>query len=107
SSASASRMASPNVNSRTPTTASGIHVLRHFIDARIRSGQRELHAFVDLGLHFGVNLIEILASEMIGQQLYGIAVGLPLQLLLLRSIIFAADIAHVVAHVAISVDEQE
>src|ERR1700693_3837921 len=107
SSASASRMASPRVNSRVATPVSGIHVLPYFVDVRIGSGQRELHAFVDLGLHFGVNLIEIWASERVGQQLYGIAAGLPLLLFLLRSIIFAADIADVMAHIAIGVDEQE
>src|ERR1700688_4183816 len=84
SSASASRMASPRVNSRVATATSGIDVLPHFVDGGVRSGECKLHAFVDFGLHFGVNLIEILAGEVIGQKLDRIAIRFPLLLFLLR-----------------------
>src|SRR5271166_5164275 len=111
SSASASLTACPSVNSRSAT--SGIDVLIHFVDARIRSGDGKLDRLLDLGLHFTVNLIQAPAvgrvprDQPICQQLYRIALVLPLMLFLLGAVVFAADVAHVVPHVAVRVDHQE
>src|SRR5215472_11008468 len=113
SSARASRMASAKVSSRMAVATSGINVLAHFVNVWVRSGERELHSLVDVGLHFGVNPIEggaiseILRREMIGQQFNRIAVGLPLLFFLFGAIVFAADIADVMAHIAIGIDEKE
>src|SRR5205085_9545516 len=113
SSASASRTASPNVNSRTATAVSGIHVLLHFIDVRIRRRHCELNSFIDLRLYFGLDLIQprvvrdLLRENHVGEQLDGIALGFPGLLFLFGTIVFTADIAHVVSHEAIGRNHQE
>src|ERR1044071_7483980 len=55
SSASASRTASPNVNSRI----SGIDILIYFVDGGIRRCHREGNRFVDLGFHLHVHLLQL------------------------------------------------
>src|SRR5271166_1070647 len=111
SSASASLTACPSVNSRSAT--SGIHVLIHLVDARIRSGDGKLDCLLDVSLRFAVNLIQaptigrVLIDQPICQQPDGIPLVLPLLLFLLRAVIFAAHVAHVVPHVTIRIDDQE
>src|SRR5438045_3697307 len=113
SSASASRTASPNVNSRTATAVSGIHVLLHFIHVRIRRGHRKLDSLLDLRLHFRLNLIQprtvrdFLREDHVREQLDGIALGFPGLLFLLGTIVFAADIADVMSHKPIGGNHQE
>src|SRR5437879_904560 len=109
SSASASRTASPKVISRTAAAASGIHVLPHFVESRERSRQCKLDGFLYLSFHFGVNLIkaQMLRDEPVAENLDGIALGLPLLLFLLGAIVIAADVAHVMSHVAIGIGEKK
>src|SRR5271166_353273 len=104
SSASASRTACPSVNSRSAT--SGINVLIHFVGTRIGRSDGKLDRFLNLRLHFALNLVQVPASRVlrdqpIRQQLYRIALVLPLLLFLLGAVIFTADVAHVVPHVAV------
>src|ERR1700690_629895 len=79
SSASASRTASPNVNSRTATATSGIYVLLHFVDVRIRRRHGKLNGLLDLSFHFRLNLVEagtvgdVLREDRVGNHLDGIA----------------------------------
>src|SRR6266849_3445806 len=108
SSANASRTACANVNSRLPFSAktSGIHVLLRLVHAGIRRGDRK----VDRRLHFfpdfrfdsrkGGRIREILLRQPL-PQLDGIALRLPLPLLLLGAVIFAIDISDVVTGVPI------
>src|ERR1700688_3129737 len=84
SSASASRTACAKVSSRG--MASGINVLLHFRYTGIRSGHGKLDRLLHLRLHLGVNQTELggigkaLFDQPIGQQLDGIALGLPVPL---------------------------
>src|SRR5260370_36828982 len=61
----ASRMASPKVSSLTVVWAvvwvavSGIDILLHLIDGRIRRGNREFHRGVHLRFDFGLNLLQL------------------------------------------------
>src|SRR6185369_141594 len=113
SSASASRTASPSVNSRTATATSGIHVLLRLVHVRIRRRHGELDGFLDLRLHFRLNLVQgglvgdLLRQDRFGGNLDRIALGLPLLLYLLGAIVFAADIADVVSHEAIRIGHQK
>ena len=70
---------------------------------RIRRGQRELHGFFHFRLELGLHLLQ---RRRIGHAFLeqpsrsspiGIALGLPLLLFLLGAIIFAADVANVMA----------
>src|ERR1700693_3541149 len=100
SSASASRTACANVNSRLPFSAntSGIYVLLRLFDAGVRRGDRK----VDRGLHFlshfrfdlpeGRGIREILLHHPLPMQLDGIALSLPLLFFLLRPVILALDV---------------
>src|SRR5271169_819179 len=108
SSASASRTACANVSSR-----SGIHVLLHLIDAGIRCSHGELHCSFHLGAPFGGNLIKRrrvrmpLRQQPARMQLDGVPFGLPMLLFLLRAVVFAVDVAHVMPAVAVGVGLQE
>src|SRR5450755_562628 len=108
SSASASRTACANVSSR-----SGIDVLFHLIDAGIRRRDSELHRGCHLGAGFGGDLFErggigvSLRQQPVGVQFDGVAVRLPVLLFLLRAIVFAIDVADVMAAVAVGVGLQE
>src|SRR6266699_2997738 len=84
SSASASRIASPKVSSRTL-----VWVAVSGIDVRLR------------------RIRELLLHEPISQNLDGIALGGPSLLFLLGAIVFAIDIAHVVPAIAVSVAQQK
>src|SRR5712692_10484514 len=111
SSASASRIACANVNSRSPV--SGIHVLAHFIDGRVRRRDGELDGFFHLRLDFFLYAIEqVLAGEFLFQQQLSkandrVPLGLPGLFLLLRSVVLAIDISNVMAMVAIGIAEQK
>src|ERR1017187_3328621 len=108
SSASASRTACANVSSR-----SGIDILLHLIDAGIGSCNREFHRGFHLRTTFGGNLIEnsgvgvAVGEQPIGLQLNRIPFRLPVLLFLLRAVVFAADVAHVMPAVAVGVRLQE
>src|SRR3984893_18102349 len=108
SSASASRTACANVNSR-----SGIHVLFHLIDAAIRSGNRKLYRCVHLRSRLGRNLFQrsrigvALPEQPVRHHFDGIALRLPNLLFLLRAIVFAVDVAHMMAAVTVCVALQE
>src|SRR5437879_1380108 len=101
SSASASRIASPKVNSRTVVwvAVSGIDVLLHLLDSRIRRGNGEFHRGIDLRLDLGLNpfqlrrIGELLLDEPISQNVDGIALGGPSLLFLLGAIVFALVVA--------------
>src|SRR5271165_572503 len=108
SSASASRTACANVSSR-----SGIDVLLHFVHVGIGRGNRELHC----GFHAGSNLIsQAVKPRRVGvapvdqplrQHENGIPVALPLLLFLLGAVVFAINIADVMATVAVGITLQE
>src|SRR4029077_7455538 len=115
SSASASRTACANVNSRLPFSAStsGIDVLLRLLHAGIRRGDRKVHR----GLHFLSDFRfdlrkprgfrEILFHHPLPMQLDGIALPLPLLFFLLRPVILAIDVSDVMSCVAIRVADQE
>src|SRR6267378_3731019 len=109
SSARASRTASPKVNSRV----SGIYVLVHLVCVWIRSSHRKFDGLVHFRLHFRLDLIqssaigEILGGQPIGKQLDGIPLGFPHLLFFLRAVILAIDVAHMVAHEAVRVANEE
>src|SRR3989442_4484921 len=111
SSASASRTACAKVSSRW--LASGINVLLHFFWTRIGSCQGKLDGCFDLGSDFRVNAIqeggigEVLFREPGGKNLDRIALGLPVLLLLLRAVVFAIDVADVMAAVSIGIATEE
>src|SRR6202049_4184963 len=108
SSASASRTACANVSSR-----SGINVLLHFVNTWIGCGNGELHSRFHDDAHFRRNAIErrsvgIASIEQpLRQNLDGIAVGLPVLLLLLRAVVLAIDVADVMPAVAVGIALQE
>src|SRR5579864_146435 len=108
SSASASRTACANVSSR-----SGIDVLLHLIDAGIRRCNGEFHGGFHLSARLRRNLIERcragmpLRQQPTRMQLDRIALRLPVLLFLLRAVIFAIDIAHVMTAVAVGVGLQK
>src|SRR5580704_4044030 len=112
SSASASRMACASVSSRV-AVASSVDILTHLVRAGIRRVEPEFHRACDLSLYLVIKFFECRA---IGQALRlqpfahdpnGVALCLPLLLFLLRTIIFAADIADMVSMVAIGVHQQQ
>src|SRR5215469_5831334 len=107
SSASASRIASANVISRT--AASGIHVLPHFIQFGIRSCNRKLHRLLhfsfDLRMKSGkeIRVSMILFHQPIPQVFDGVAFRDPLLLFFFRTVVFAVDVANVMAAIPIGV----
>src|SRR5437899_5827769 len=104
SSASASRTAWANVNSR-----SGIDVLVHLIDAGIRRGYSELDGGFHLSARFRRDLLESgsvgvpLFDQPLTLQLDRISIRFPALLFGFGAVIFAIDIANVVPAVAIRV----
>src|SRR5579863_1236112 len=108
SSASASRTAWANVSSR-----SGINVLIYLVSARIRSRDRELHRRFHFASRLSGDSIErslirvALLEQPAAVQRDGIAFRLPVLLFLLRAVVFAVNVAHVVPAVAVRVGLQE
>src|SRR5260370_28529628 len=116
SSASASRIACANVNSRSFGACrwvSGIHVLCHFIDSRIRRSYGEVDCLFHLGLKFSLHLSKRLriGKFLLDQPLPKIRDRIPLHFpklfFLLGTVIFAVDIAHVMSVITIGIAEQE
>src|SRR5579859_2438218 len=111
SSASASRTACANVNSRI--AVSGINVLVDLLDTWIRSRDGKLDGSLHLVAHFRFNFLQrsrigdLLRGQPLAHVLDGIPLGLPLLLFLLRPVILAIDVAHVVPRVAIGVAKQQ
>src|ERR1700720_3040300 len=111
SSASASRIACANVSSRSPF--SGIHVLCHFIDGRIRRRHGEVDCLLHLGLKLSLHSIK---RRRVGKLLLNqpppeirdrIPLRLPKLFFLLGAVVFAIDVAHVMSVIAIGIAEQE
>src|ERR1700678_2904431 len=108
SSASASRTACANVSSR-----SGIDVHPHFVHAGIRSGNREFDRSLHDDANFRGNSIQCRSigitaiDQPLRQYPNGIAVGSPELFLLLGAIVFAINIADVMAPVTVGVALQE
>src|SRR6266446_6912637 len=116
SSASASRIACANVSSRSfcaGRCVSGIHVLCHFIDGRVRSRHCEVDCLFHLGLEFSLHLIkrrgigEFLLDQPLPKIRDRIPLCLPKVFFLLGTVVFAIDVADVMSVVAIGVAEQE
>src|ERR1700686_4361242 len=111
SSASASRIACANVSSRSPF--SGIHVLCHFIDGRVRRSHGEVDCLLHLGLEFSLHPIQRrrVSEFLLNQPLPEIRDRIPLRLpklfFLLGTVIFAVDVADVMSVIAIGIAEQE
>src|SRR5438270_347235 len=108
SSASASRTACANVSSR-----SGINVLTHLIRRRIRRIYRKLHRCPHLGACLtrhrlqSVGVRVSLRQQPLPMQRDGIALRLPVRLFLLRPVVFAINVAHVMSAVAVRICLQE
>src|SRR3984885_7721973 len=100
SSARASRTACAKVSSR-----SGIYILLHLIDAWIRSVDGKLHGSFHLAACLrgetikGGRTRESLRDEPLRVQRDRIALRLPVLLFLLRTVVFAINVAHVVSAV--------
>src|SRR6266571_7492905 len=115
SSASASFTACDSVSSRVPgwaATSLGEYMLVYLALVRVRRGERELDARVDLLLRLGPDLRERLGRDALllqpfGEQLDRIALGLPLRFLLFGAVVGAVDVAHVVTVEAVGVQHQE
>src|SRR5207302_8899389 len=115
SSASASRIASPKVNSLTVVWAavSGIDVLLCLIDGRIRRGNGEFHRRIHPRFDLGLNPLELrricerLLDQPISQNVDGVAFGGPSLLFLLGAIVFPIDVAHVVPAISVSIAQQK
>src|ERR1700685_1526766 len=108
SSANASRTACANVISR-----SGINVITHFIRAGVRRINGELHCRFHLDSRLARNLFQVsdlgttLFQQPLRKDFDGIAIRSPKLFFLLQTIVFAVDISHMVAAVAIGIALQE
>src|SRR5437773_422304 len=115
SSAMASLTASPNVSSRAAeaVSAGSIHVLGRLLGVRIRRIDGPLHGAIHVGSQLRVDRIErslagnTVLDQMAAEDGDGIALGHPVLLLLLRTVVVAADIADVMAPESIRVRQQE
>src|SRR5260370_1338522 len=116
SSASASRIACANVSSRSFCAGrwvSGIYVLCHFIDGRIRRRHGEVDCLFHLGLKLSLHSIKRrrVSKLLLNQPLPEIRDRIPLRLpklfFLLGAVVFAVDVAHVMSVITIGIAEQE
>src|SRR5713101_6648614 len=115
SSASASFTACDSVSSRVPgwaATALGEDMLVDLALVRVRRGERELDARLDLLLGLGPDLRERLGHDALlpqppSEQLDRIALRLPLRFLLFGAVVAAVDVADVVSVEAVGVQHQE
>src|SRR5882672_6433410 len=91
---------------------SGVDILVHLPRGRVRGGQRELHAALDLGLHVRLDAVEdgllgeLLLHEPRGQRLERVAVGHPVPLLVAGAVL-PVHVAHVVAVVPVGLALEE
>src|SRR5215469_10009444 len=110
SSASASRTACANVRSRSGL---GIDVLVDLVHAGIRCMDGEFHRGFHLAADLGGDAIECgggrvtVFNQPLRMKIDGIAVGLPVLLFCLRAVVFAIDVADMMAAIAVSVRLQE
>src|SRR5467141_1530253 len=108
SSASASRTAWANVNSR-----SGIHMLLHFFYVGVRAVDGKLHRRFHFRSYVRRDPLQRrgirvpLIEQPLRMKLDGIAIGLPVLLFQLRAVILAIDVSDVVAAVTIRISLQE
>src|ERR1700675_3026569 len=116
SSASASRIACAKVSSRSfcaPTTVSGIHILVHFTGIRIGRCYCEFDCLLHFRLEFFLHSLQrrlvgkILFEQPFSQIDDRIPLRLPGVLFLLGAVVFAVDIANVVAVITVSIAEQK
>src|SRR6266446_1144106 len=111
SSASASRTACANVNSLVAT--SGINVLVHLVCCRIGRRNRKLHRRLHFRADFFLDFLQLflIRDRLLNNPLRiifdWVPLRLPFQLFLLRTVIFAVDVAHVMPSVAIRVANQK
>src|SRR5258708_13016042 len=111
SSARASRMACAKVNSRP--VVSGIDILLNLIDIRIGRSNREFHGRLHFDFQFVIPSIHRRAIDefLLLQKLSEVEDRVPLRLpglfFLLRAVIFAVDVADMVAVVAEGVAEEK
>src|SRR5208282_4674008 len=105
-----------NVSSRSFCAGgwlSGIHILVHFIDGRIRRRDGELDCLLHLGFKLSLHLREDrgIGEVLLDQPLPKIHDRIPLRLpglfFLFGSVIFAVDVAHVMSVIAIGIAQQE
>src|SRR5215471_1220716 len=111
SSASASRIACANVSSRT--VVSGINVVAHLIRIRIRRGNREFDRFLHLRLNLRIDrrqlhaIRDLLLDQPLREIRDRIALRFPRQFFLLRPVVFAIDVAHMMPVIPIRVAKQK
>src|SRR5664279_3903149 len=111
SSAMASRIACAKVSSHSPV--SGIHVLVHFTDGRVGRRHGEVNCTLHLGLECSLhpikhrNIGEFLLDQPLSEVRDRVPLRFPCQFFLLGAIVFAVDVAHVMAVVTIRVAEQK
>src|SRR4051812_10845172 len=103
SSAIASLMASPKLNSRTLVAVSSIDVLGNLARVRVQRLDRELDGRIHLGDEFALNGIErgsirdAVGHQPLAVQRDRVALGDPLLLFRLRAVVGARDVADVMA----------
>src|SRR5579883_1386214 len=108
SSESASRTASPKVNSRV----SGINILIHLVDRRIWRVDRKLDRPLHFLFGFFLDTIqrrairEFFGDQPVGKNLDRVALGLPQLFFFLRAVVIALDVADMVTMEAIRVEHQ-
>src|SRR5580700_1065788 len=113
SSANASRTASAKVISRCAVIVSGINVLLRFFRIWIRRFHGEFNGPFHFRFDFGLNALKgsgvrvIFSNQPIGKSLDGITLRHPLLLFLLWPVIFAVDVADVMAAITVCIAEQE
>src|SRR5580698_9061431 len=111
SSASASRMACAKVSSRA--ASSGINILVHFIHCRIRRGNGEIDGLFHLGFQLILNLRKrrrigkFLLHQPSAEIFDRVALRFPQLFFLLGAVIFAIDIAYMMAVITIGIAKQQ
>src|SRR5262245_11322007 len=113
SSARASRTASARVSSRVAVAVSGIDVLIHLVGSGVGSINGELHGVFHFRLYLRLNLAQArwiyeatLRQEFLHRH-HRVPLGLPGQFFLLRAIVFACDVADVMAVEPVGIAEQD
>src|SRR6202051_1511111 len=111
----ASATSSPKMHTRGSRriSVSGINVLVDLFNSRIRSGDGKFNGGLHLLAHFVLDFLQrpgirhLLPGQPLPHVLDGIPLRLPLQLFLLRAVIFAIDIADVMPRVAMGIAKQQ
>src|SRR6516164_5450568 len=111
SSASASRIACANVSPRLEVP--GLDVLVDLVRIRVRSRDCELDSFLHLTLDLGIPLVNgrrirhLLFKQPLAMLLDWVPLGFPELLFLFRAVIFAVDVAHMMAVIAIGIAQKK